>query len=225
MVRHLATMAFLAVSIVSTAQLSYTISYKDSSLGTLRIAIEPRDDLAAPVSFVMPRSVPGHYSGSATYDKFISNIYAVDYKGEKMAMRKDLNDAPRWYFNDAGKLMHRIEYEVDLRKMESTLTPADASIIRSGFVGILNYSVFGWIDGTEKQPLQCTVETFGQWPIFTTIQPSAATTKGSLKFRAENYYELADAQTFMGPAIRVKEFQGIVPLFVASYCETEDDNL
>jgi predicted metalloprotease with PDZ domain len=50
-------------------------------------------------------------------------------------------------------------------------------------------------------------------------------TKGSLKFKTENYYELADAQTFIGPSTRVKEFKGIVPLFVASYCETGDEYL
>jgi predicted metalloprotease with PDZ domain len=173
----------------------------------------------------MPRSIPGNYSCATTYDKFIINIYAINNQGEKMAMRKDFSDAPRWYYNDTGKLVNRIEYDVDLKKMERTFTPGDASIIRSGFVGILNYSTFGWIDGTEKEPVQCTVETFEQWPIFTTIQPSASMKKGSLKFDAKNYYELADGQTFMGPAFRVKEFKGIVPLFVASYCETEDEYL
>jgi predicted metalloprotease with PDZ domain len=47
--------------------------------------------------------------------------------------------------------------------------------------------------------------------------------KGSLKFETKNYYELADGQTFIGTGFRVKEFKGIVPLFVASYCQTEDE--
>ena len=225
MVRHLATISFLAVSIISTAQLNYTISYTDSSSPTLRIAIQPKAPLTGAVSFVMPRAIPGHYSGSATYDKFIVHVYSMNNRGEKIEMRKDLNDAPRWYFNDTGKLVARIEYEVNLGKMERTLVPGDASITRRGFVGILNYSVFGWIDGTENEPVQCTVETFEQWPIFTTIDPSATLAKGSIKFRTENYYELADAQTFIGPATRVKEFHGIVPLFIASYCETQDEYL
>jgi predicted metalloprotease with PDZ domain len=225
MVRHLATISLLAVSFISTAQLKYTVSYKDSSSGILNITVQPEAPVAGPISFVMPRAVPGHYSASATYDKFIVNLYAINDKGEKMEMKKDLNDAPRWYFNDTGKLVTRIEYDVSLRKMERTLVPGDASITRRGFVGLLNYSVLGWIDGTENEPVQCTVETFAQWPIFTTIDPSTMMAKGSLKFRTENYYELADAQTFVGPATRVKEFHGIVPLFVASYCETQDEYL
>ena len=42
---------------------------------------------------------------------------------------------------------------------------------------------------------------------------------------AENYYVLADGQTFLGPRFRVKEYKAIVPLFVASYCETNDEYL
>jgi predicted metalloprotease with PDZ domain len=173
----------------------------------------------------MPRSIPGHYSSAAVYDKFVVNLYAINERGEKIAMKKDVNDAPRWYYNDTGKLVNRIEYEVNIGKMEITLTAGDASIIRSGFAGILNYSIFGWIDGTEKQPVQCSVETFEQWPIFTTIQPSVSMRKGSIRFLANNYYELADGQIFIGPRTRIKEFKGIVPLFVASYCETGDEYL
>ena len=211
MPRILGMFLFLTTSNISTAQLNYTLSYKDSFSATLKVSIQTSVPITAPLSFVMPRSIAGHYSSSATYDKFIMNLYAINDRGEKLPMRKDLNDAPRWYYNDTGILVTRIEYEVSLKKMERTLVPGDASIIRPGFVGLLNYSAFGWIDGTEKEPVQCTVETFGNWPIFTTIEPSATMTKGSLKFRTRNYYELADAQIFIGPAFRVKEFNGIVP--------------
>lgn len=223
MLRSLGMFLFLSIRIISTAQLNYTVSYKDSSSATLKVSIQTSAPLTAPLSFVMPRSIPGHYSSSAVYDKFIINLYAISDRGEKIAMRKDLNDAPRWYYNDTGKLVNRVEYEVNLNKMERTLTPGDASIIRTGFVGILNYSAFGWIDGTEKVPVQCTIETFEQWPIFTTLEPSASMKNGSLKFETKNYYELADGQTFIGTGFRVREFKGIVPLFVASYCETEDE--
>lgn len=225
MPRSFGMFLLLAISIISTAQLNYTVSYKDSSTATLKVSIQTSVPLTAPLSFVMPRSIPGHYSSSATYDKFIRNLYAINDQGERIAMRKDVNDAPRWSYNDTGKLVNRIEYEVNLKKMERTLIPGDASISRPGFAGILNYSAFGWIDGSENQPVQCTVETFDQWPIFTTLQPSVSMKKGSLKFEAKNYYELADGQTFIGPAFRVKEFKGIVPLFIASYCETEDERL
>ena len=151
MLRSLGMFLFLAIHIISTAQLNYTVSYKDSSSGTLKVSIQASVPLTAPLSFVMPRAIPGHYSSSAVYDKFIMNLYAITDRGEKIAMRKDINDAPRWYYNDTGKLVSRVEYEVNLKKMERTLTPGEASIIRAGFVGILNYSAFGWIDGTRER--------------------------------------------------------------------------
>src|SRR5262249_16834268 len=147
--------------------------------------------LPAPVTFIMPRSIPGGY-GIYTYDKFIDKIYAIGNTGEKYAMTKDNYDAPRWYCMDSGKLISRIEYEVDLDKMEKGLASFDASVIRPGFAGILNYSVFGWIAGTETQGVQCTVETFNAWPVFSTLQPSTETAKGSFTFKADNYYTLAD---------------------------------
>ena len=225
MLRSSGSFLFLAISITSSAQLNYTLSYKDSSSPVIKVSIQTNAPLTAPVSFVMPRSIPGHYSSSAVYDKFIMNLYVINDKDEKVAMRKDINDAPRWYYNDTGKLVSRIEYEVNLKKMERTLTAGDASITRTGFAGIHNYSAFGWIDGTEDQPVQCHIQTFEQWPIFTTLQPSASMKKGSLMFETKNYYELADGQTFIGTTFRVKEFKGIVPLFIASYCETEDEFL
>ncbi|TMI97197.1 MAG: hypothetical protein E6H06_02385 [Bacteroidetes bacterium] len=207
-----------------SAQLGYTLTYKDSSSSTVKISIQPATPVASAASFVMPRSVPGGYS-IYIYDKFLEDVHAVSTSGEKLAMIKDLNDAPRWNCTDTSKKISRIEYKIDLHKMERQILPGDASIIRSGFAGILNYSIFGWIDGTEKQNVQCTIETFDQWPIFITNNPSSSMAKGSLKFTTDNYYQLADGQIFMGPRFHVKEFNGIVPLFVVSYCQTGDEYL
>ena len=215
---------FVLSGFFSTAQLSYKLTYNDSSNSILKISIEPASPVTSPVSFIMPRSIPGGY-GVYIYDKFIENIYSVSIDGKKKPMLKDENGAPRWYCTDTGKIISQVEYEVDLNKMERQVLPGDASIIRPGFAGILNYSVFGWIDGTEKQTVQCTIETFYQWPVFTTIHPSVSPAKGLLKFNTDNYYTLADGQIFIGPRFRLKEYKGIVPLLIASYCQTADEYL
>jgi predicted metalloprotease with PDZ domain len=90
---------------------------------------------------------------------------------------------------------------------------------------LLNYSIFGWIEGTEKEPVSCTVETIASWPIFTSTHPSVSLEKGRLKFNTADYYSLADGQIFIGNRFRVKKFEGLVPLFVASYSETNDEYL
>ena len=190
----------------------------------VRISIKPSRPLGDLVNFVMPRSIPGGY-GINKYDDYIEHLYAFGNNGDKFVMIKDENGAPRWSCSNAGKQIVRLEYEVNLNKMERNELPGDASIIRSRFSGILNYSVFGWIDGKEAEPVQCIVQTFSSWPIFSTIRPSDTLTKGSMKFSADNYYTLADGQTFIGPRFRVREFKGVVPIFVASYCQTADEYL
>lgn len=211
------------IGLSSSAQLNYSLAYNDSLNSIVKITIQLSTPVAG-ASFIMPRSIPGGYQ-IYSYDKFISVLYAVSVDNEKLQMKKDVNDAPRWYCTDTNKKISGIEYEVDLDKMERNFSPGDASIIRSGFAGILNYSIFGWIEGTERQAVQCTIKTFNSWPIFTTLRPSASPATGSLKFAADNYYSLADAQTFMGPGFRVKEFPAPVPLFVVSYCQTTNEYL
>lgn len=206
------------------AQINYSIEYKDSLSSKVKITISLVKPLKGTVVFIMPRSVPGAYS-MILYDSFIEGITAISSTGKNITMEKDENDAPRWYGSDTTGAITQIVYEADLHKMERRLDASDASIIRPGFAGILNYSIFGWIEGTENQPVQCTVHTFEQWPIFSTNQPTGQMAKGLLNFGAENYYTLADGQLFMGTALRVKEFKGLVPLFIASYCQTGDEYL
>ena len=109
--------------------------------------------------------------------------------------------------------------------MERKMAPSDASIIRSGFAGLLNYSIMGWIDGIQLQPAQCTVNTFEGWPVFSSHTPSTQPGKGSYSFAADKYYTLADGQLFLGPRFRVKEFAAVVPLYIVSYAQTQDEYL
>ena len=155
------------LSFLSQGQTIYSLTYLDSTSSRINVRIKPSKLFRTPVSFVMPRSVPGSY-GITLYDVFISNLYAITLSGERVAMVKDDNNAPRWNYTVPGVVLSEMEYEVDLRKMEGKLAPSDASIIRAGFAGILNYSVFGWIEGTEYEPVRCEIRTFNHWPIFTT---------------------------------------------------------
>lgn len=206
------------------AQTIYTISYTDSTSKILTIRIQPQRPLAAPLNFVMPRSIPGSY-GIAIYDQFIENLVVYTNKGEKHPMQKDLNDAPRWQYTAANAQVTYLEYQVNLDKMERKTSAADASVVRAGFVGLLNYSVLGWIEGLEQQKVICRVLSCKNWPIFSTQVPSTSLKKDSLIFSAESYASLADGQIFMGQRIRVKEFKGLVPLFVVSYCQIQDEYL
>ena len=117
------------------------------------------------------------------YEQFIKNIHGINVNGENIPLLKDLNDAPRWNVPANSSAISRIEYDVDLNKMERKMAPADASIIRSGFVGMLNYSILGWINGTENEEVECRVQTFPSWPIFSSNIPTASPEKGTLHFK------------------------------------------
>lgn len=226
MIRNIFAILFILTGYATSvaAQVQYSIVYKDSLSSKLHISIRFTDKQKGSAVFIMPRSVPGAYS-MIKYDDFVEGLTAITPGGEKLSMYKDEDEAPRWYCTDTAKAISQIVYEVDLRKMEGHLDLSDASIMRNGFAGLLNYSIFGWVDGTEEQPVQCSVHTFADWPIFTTNEPTAKMSKGTLSFATKNYYTLADGQLFIGPRFRVKEFKGLVPLFIVDYCQTADEYL
>jgi predicted metalloprotease with PDZ domain len=224
-VRLLIMTLALLTAFGSRAQLHYTLSYLDSTSGKLQIIIQPNKPLTKSIVFIMPRSVPGTY-GVTKYDLFIKNILAESPDGTTRPLVKDEDGAPRWSVDDSGFIVKRLIYEVDITKMEAQLHAAsDKSLLRPGFAGLLNYSLFGWIDGHDRQPVQCTIRTFSSWPIFSTIAPSESPIKGTLELETSDYYALADAQTFIGPRFRVKEYKALVPLFIADFSETKEADL
>jgi predicted metalloprotease with PDZ domain len=215
----------LFMGIVLHAQVHYTLSYKDSSSRRIAVSIEPDTPLTTPVSFVMPRSVPGNY-GIVKYDAFVEGLVAICTDGKSRPFIKSSAGAPRWRLTDSNVIVKSIDYAVNLQKMDESIHAAsDKSITRKDFAGLLNYSVLGWVDDLDRQPVRFTVTSFPSWPIFSTLVPSVDPAKGRLELSAADYYSLADAQTFIGPAFRVKEYKGLVPLYVADYTEVGQEFL
>lgn len=224
-IKPLLILPWLFLANLLPAQVHYTLSSTDSVTGKLRISIEPATPLATPISFVMPRSVPGNY-GVVKYDLLVENLQATAEDGSRHPFIKSDFGAPRWQCADSNLRVKSISYEISLQKMDANLHAAsDKSIFRRGFAGLLNYSVLGWIEGLDRQPVACSISTFSSWPIFSTLAPAADPAKGRLELHAADYYALADAQTFIGPAFRVKEYKALVPLFVADYTEGGEELL
>lgn len=224
MKKRLCIFLFTCCCMASQAQVKYTLDYTDSTIAYVNITLQPTAPVKGSTAFVMPRSIPGSYSISL-YDQFVEEVYAITPGGQKIPMQEDGNDAPRWYSTDSSQSIHHITYRVNLGKMENSISLADASIIRSGFAGILNYSVFGWMDGKEKEPVVCTVTSFPGWSIFSSNVPLVHPAKEKFIFQTDNYYTLADGQLFIGTRFKVKTYQGITPLYVAAYCETGEEYL
>lgn len=206
------------------AQVTYRLTFAGDVRSVAQVGIDLPSSKSTNIEFVMPRSVPGEYSISR-FDEFISNVTAVTESGEKIPMIKNEFDAPRWSIPANRKPVTRVEYTVELNRMERKMSAGSSSVARDGFAGFLNYSIFGWIEGLEREPVRCVVKTSPSWPIFSTIKPSAKPVRGEFSFEAADYFTLADGQIFIGPKFQVKEYKGVVPLFVVSYSQQGDEYL
>jgi predicted metalloprotease with PDZ domain len=217
--------ALLLVIIHTQAQVHYTLTYTDSVGGKMHVKIDLDSAIPTPVTFIMPRSVPGNY-GVTKYDLFVGHLQANGQDGTSRPFIKSSYGAPRWRCGDTSYWVKSVSYDIDLHKMEDQLHAAsDKSILRHGFAGVLNYSVLGWIEGYDRRPVRCTINTYDGWPVFSTLAPAADPPKGRLAINTPDYYTLADGQTFIGPAFRVKAYKALVPLYVASYTEGPDEIL
>jgi predicted metalloprotease with PDZ domain len=124
----------------------------------------------------------------------------------------------------AGTRVRRIEYEVNLARMEREILGAsDSSRVRPAYVGLLGYSIFAFVDGFEDRPVRLEIEGPAGWPIFSTLAPQLPAPTGSTAAQAASFYLLADSQIVMGPKLQLQRLTGSVPLFVALYAEAEVD--
>ncbi len=199
--------------------IEYTVGYELIPPGIL--AVEMRvGSVPLPQTLAIPRAIPMGY-GEQPYDSFVEGLEAFGPRGQPLSILK--RDGPRWDIGGAGQL-EIVRYRVDLRRLESEIhSAADASKARRGYVGILGYSVFAYLEGSEQRPATLRVEAPKRWPVFSTLAPAALPPRGELTTRASDYYALADSQLLMGPDLEVRRIEGDPPLFVAAYAETELD--
>ncbi len=116
--------------------------------------------------------------------------------------------------------MRRVAYRVDLARMErEILAASDSSRARPDYVGLLGYSVFGYLEGFESRPMTLEVAAPADWPIFTTLAPQATPPLAKATAEAADFYALADSQVAMGPALVVLRLENRVPLYLAAYPE------
>jgi predicted metalloprotease with PDZ domain len=150
------------------------------------------------------------------YDRFVLRVQAFDVGGKPLEVAREAG--PRWRLGPAA----RLEYDVDLARMErEVLEATDSSRVRPGYLSLLGYSVFGFVEGEEFREIELQLEAPKGWPVFSTLAPGG----GSL--RAEDFYALADSQSAMGPDLHVEKLsyarEKETPLYLALYVETKVD--
>jgi len=209
--------------------ISFTNSYAQSSVlytlthtpNSKKIKIELEFDVVSTntAKLVIPRSGPGTYD-LTNYLSFIDNVkgYSVSDKVLKGA----IGDGSFFLFKEKDKFLKKISYEVDIKKMELNLLGGfSSSKMRENYLGLLGYSVFGFVESLENRPIVLNIKTNKQWPIFSTLKPSIERKKGAEIYEIDNFSLLADAQFLLGNSVQVFQVkESKIPLFVATYTET-----
>jgi predicted metalloprotease with PDZ domain len=217
----LLALALTALTAASQAPVRYRLELAKPGDTQVSVRLTLPGDPSGPVVLVMPRAVPMGYS-QQPYDRYLSDVSARGPDDAPVAVARE--DGPRWRVGATGGRIHHVEYRVDLARMEREITSAsDSSMARSGYAGLLGYSVFGYVDGLENRPAQLEVVAPLGWPVFTTLAPTTPPAVGRAEGNAESFYALADSQVAMGPDLQVKRLESPVPLYVAAYAEGKTD--
>jgi predicted metalloprotease with PDZ domain len=218
----LAALLLLSARILAQEPLAYRIEYSLSKPSEIHITLRVADGTDAPLTLVMPRAVPGGYA-QRPYDPFVENVHAFTLDGKEVDVQRE-NLGPRWKIGTSGSRIERVEYDVNVARMEREIFAAsDASKIRDGYVGLLGYSVFAYLEGRKEQAIELEVAGPAGWTVFSTLAPQVPASVASLTAEARDYYALADSQIVMGPKLQLRRIDGSVPLFLAVYAECDED--
>ena len=209
--------AAAVASAAANEPVSYRVAVARAGDTSVAVSIELPAAAPAPVTLVIPRAVPMGYS-QQEYDRYVGEPKALGAKGEALAVERE--EGPRFRLGASGASVRRVEYRVDLARMEREILGAsDASRARPGYVGLLGYSVFGYLEGWQARPVRLEIAAPPDWPAFTTLAPAAPPAIARASGEAADYYALADSQVAMGPRLSVRRVPSRVPLYLAGYSE------
>jgi predicted metalloprotease with PDZ domain len=218
----LAALLLLSARNLAQAPLTYRVEYNLSKPPEIHVALRIAGATDAPLTLVMPRTIPGGYA-QRPYDPFVEDVHAFSSDGKETDVQRE-NLGPRWKTGKSGVRVERVEYDVNVARMEREILGAwDSSKIRDGYVGLLGYSVFAYLEGHKEQAIKLEVAAPAGWPVFSTLAPKVPASVASLTTSARDYYALADSQIVMGPELQIRRIDGKVPLFLAVYAECEED--
>lgn len=211
----------LLLATVASPSVQYKVELTRPGDASVAVSLELADDAPAPVTLVMPRAVPMGYS-QQEYDRYVSDVRGFGARGEPLEAARE--EGPRFRVGAPGARVRRVSYRVDLGRMErEILSASDASRARPGYVGLLGYSVFGYLEGWESKPVRLGVKAPAGWPVFTTLAPAAPPAVAEVAADAPDFYALADSQVAMGPALQVRRAESRVPLYLSAYAEGDSD--
>jgi predicted metalloprotease with PDZ domain len=194
---------------------AYGFRYERPGDDTVIVEVTLPQALSGPAALVMPRAIPMGY-GEQRYDAFVADVVTVDASDTRTPAVRE--EGPRWRLPAGAR---RVDYRVDLRRLEREVRAAsDQSRVRDGYLAVLGYSVFAFVDGLETRPVTLRIDGPDGWPVFSTLAPAVPVATGAVSATADDYYALADGQIVMGPRAVVRRLTDTpAPLYLAAYSE------
>jgi predicted metalloprotease with PDZ domain len=219
-------LVFTLVSFITGSALpedvaSYRIQYQEPGTDRIRVGILFPKLPDGPKVLVIPRAIPMGY-GEQHFDRYVDRVRAFTPGGDAIAVTRQ--DGPRWLLGESETSVSRVEYEVDITRMEREIySAADTSKVRSRYLSLLGYSILAYLEGFKNLPAHLSIEVPEDWPVMTTLAPRAPPPRGKTEGNAPNFYALADSQMMAGPDLEVRRLECEAPLFMALYAEGNVD--
>ena len=199
----------------------YSLRYEESRSGVVSIRIDLPPRAAGTRQFIFPRAIPMGY-GEQPFDRFVSSVAASDAGGSTLPVERE--EGPRWLLGSPDTNVVRVDYEVDVARMEREIVAAsDTSKVRDLYLSLLGYSVFGYVEGLEENPVRLELDLPESWPLLTTLAPRHPLPRARTSASAPNFYALADSQIVAGPKLEVRTLETRPPAYFALYAEGEAD--
>lgn len=219
---HLVTFLYLLViPAMAQERLTYRVDYSTEKTGRIHVLIVPSKPIKGVATLVIPRAIPSGYA-QQFYDRYVDGVRAVSSAGTVLTTERE--DGPRWRLGASNTDVASVEYDVDLSRLEREIIDAsDTSKARSEYVGILGYSVLGYLAGFDNTAIRLEITAPQGWPVFSTLAPKVPADRTKTIAEAANFYTLADSQIAMGPKFEVRRLESPLPLFLLVYSETETD--
>jgi predicted metalloprotease with PDZ domain len=141
----------------------------------------------------LPATVPGTYS-NLNFGRFVKSFKAFDEAGNELQTEKISTN--QWKINNVdklAKLVYDVEDTFDSDIAEDKVMPMAGTSISNDFIVLNTFSVLGYFEGLQTNPVKVKIDYKSDWTIGTSL-----TVDQNGYYVAENYDHLVDSPILIG---------------------------
>ena len=177
----------------SSPHVEYLVDVRNCQDDLFHVTVHTQGLLAENGIYHFAATAPGTYS-ILDFGRLVHSFRAFDEHGDGLsAERISTND---WKIADPVRLAlitYDVEDSFDANLKENAIAPMSGSGIDSGFVGFNTFSVLGYFQGLQSNPVKMKVEYKAGWIIGTAMEVD-----NEGYYVAESYDRLADSPILIG---------------------------